>query len=91
MYKLVSKIAQFSFTLVISSDKINAMKNSESIASYLRELYVHDSLVANLRVLQLIKQNFPGTHATQKTVYAWKTMLRREGVAIPMQRSYEKK
>lgn len=61
-------------------------ETESSIMNYLRDLYEFDPLVANLRVLQLIKQNFPGTHATQKTVYCWKTMLRKEGCDIPYQR-----
>lgn len=64
------------------------MKNhdDDSIMSYLRELYEQDSLVANARVLLLIKQNFPDTHATPHTVQTWKTLLRNEGVDIPYER-----
>lgn len=54
--------------------------------SFLRALYEDDPLIANLRVLQLIKLNFPETHATQEAVYVWKTELRQQGVDIPLQR-----
>ncbi len=62
------------------------MKNSESIMQYLKDLYEHDSLVSNLRVLQLVQQEYPDTQATMNTVQVWKTQLRREGVEIPYQR-----
>lgn len=62
------------------------MKRDKSIVNFLRKLYEDDALISNMRVLQLIKYNFPNTHATQCTINAWKTLLRKEGCKIPFQR-----
>lgn len=62
--------------------------NTGKIIDFLRTVYTDDPLVANLRVLKMVREKFPETKARQETVNAWKTVLRKEGVKIPYQRPH---
>ena len=63
--------------------------NTGKIIDYLRTVYTEDALIANLKVLKMVREKFPATKARQETVNAWKTVLRKEGIEIPYQRPHD--
>lgn len=65
---------------------VTMKNNTGKIIDYLREVYKKDPLIANLRVLRMVRKEFPKTKARQETVNVWKCTLRNEGIAIPYQR-----
>ena len=67
------------------------MTKRSSILCFLRGLYEDDPLIANARVLELVRRNFPGSNAKPSAVYVWKLRLRQQGCKIPFQKTYEDK
>lgn len=62
----------------------NKTENSE--IGFLKKIYSEDPLIADRRVLFLLRENFPNSSANLKTIYSWKCELRKLGISIPLKR-----
>ena len=57
-----------------------------SIKQFISDIYQADSLVANSVVLAAVQKQYPHVCFTMRTVYYWKSVLRKEGHKIPLQK-----
>lgn len=59
---------------------------------FLTQLYKEDPLISNGDAFAYLKEFFPDTKTTQRTLTSsWKYLLRKRGVKIPKQRQAKKK
>lgn len=57
-----------------------------TIREYITMLYASDPVASNTAVLAALEHKFPGHLASLKTIYYWKSKLRKQGLKIPLQR-----
>lgn len=61
-------------------------KDRKPIIDYLLEVYSEDPLVADTKVMEFLKTNYPKSKATLKTLALWKNYIREIGIGIPKKR-----
>jgi len=59
------------------------------IKEFIKSQYLADKLVSNKAVLAALSAEYPHVQFSLRTVYYWKSVLRRDGIDIPLQKRKE--